>query len=554
MSGSWRIGEKAKDRFDRWLRDYPRATPVAIFIVTIVLVVSAAFAVQRAGYNSREAAVRNQAGEIVSAIEQQAAAQSAFLASTSAVFSSLDTVSPDLFHQFVERLDAIHHFTGIVGMGWSEVVPVPEREAFLTRMAQEGHPNFRIYPESAADRRGALHVITMLEPRTRANLALVGYNMHSEARRAAAMDRAQRTRAVAATDPVKLLQDADDSKPSPGFLVYVPVFNGRDSKRLEGFVYSPIRTRDFVQSALDERLLHNGLVQLYDDTPAGAELIYASSPATSGFDAAISLHLSVFDQSWTLRFAPPVHSALYPFTLVVLIGGISFSLLLLAYVLLVQRRNEDLFAMIDAQTEREAERAAFVRELNHRVKNTLANVTSIISLTRRNTSDIDSFASSLLDRVRALAASHSLLDGGQWGPTDLKALVESQLSSFDKSNRQFRIDGPSLLISPNDALTVGLALHELATNAAHYGALSSEEGQVRLRWEIEEDKWIALEWIEQGGPETSPPVRRGFGLTLIERALGHELGRPVRIEFPPSGLQCTFAIPLRSPRTFRLRN
>ncbi len=552
MLKSWRIGEKAKNRFDRWLRDYPRATPIAIFIIAISLVVSAAFAVQRAGYNSREAAVRNQASDIVSAIEQQATAQSAFLASTSAVFSSMDSVSPDLFHQFVERLDAIHHFTGVVGMGWSEAVPQRERAAFLARMAQDGRPNIQLYP-NVEDSKGPIHVITMLEPQTTANNALLGFNMHSEARRAAAMDRAARSRTIAATDPIKLTQDKDEAH-SPGFLVYVPVYARRASTRLEGFVYSPIRTRDFVLAALDERLLRSGSIQIFDADASGKREEIFNSSIDEPLGSPTDVVLTVFDQSWILRFTPPVHGVLYPFTLVVLIGGISFSLLLLAYVLLVQRRNENLYAMIGAQAEREAERAAFVLELNHRVKNTLANVTSIISLTRRNATDLDMFVSALLDRVRALAASHSLLDGAQWGPTDLKALMQSQLSSFDKNNRQILIEGPSLLISPNDALTVGLALHELATNAVNYGALSRDEGKVTLHWKVEEQKWITVEWVETGGPLTSPPKQRGFGLTLIERALAHEMGRPVKIEFPETGLRCHFSIPLREPKPFRLRN
>jgi two-component sensor histidine kinase len=237
-----------------------------------------------------------------------------------------------------------------------------------------------------------------------------------------------------------------------------------------------------------------------------------------------------------------------------MIGGVSFSLLLLAYVMLVQRRNEDLHALVDAQAQRETERAAFVRELNHRVKNSLSNVTSIISLTRRNATDIDSFANGLLERVRALAASHSLLDGAQWGPTDLRALIQAQLGVQDEPYARILVDGPNVLISPNDALTVGLALHELLTNATRYGALSTDEGQVSVRWQIEGADTVSVTWEEKGGPVITPPERRGFGLNLIERALAHELGKPIKIEFPPTGLRCMFSISLRQPKPFRLRN
>jgi two-component sensor histidine kinase len=236
----------------------------------------------------------------------------------------------------------------------------------------------------------------------------------------------------------------------------------------------------------------------------------------------------------------------------VLVGGVAFASLLLAYILLVQRRNEDLQILVAAQAEREAERASFVRELNHRVKNSLSNVTSIISLTRRNANDLDSFTSSLLERVRALAASHSLLDGAQWGPTDIKALVEAQVSSHDHADGRIRMNGPNVLISPNDALSIGLALHELLTNAARYGALSTNEGQVDIDWHVSGDA-VAVSWVEHGGPTVTEPAKRGFGLNLIERALAQELGSPIMIDFLPGGLRCKFSVPLRAPKSFRLR-
>jgi len=155
--------------------------------------------------------------------------------------------------------------------------------------------------------------------------------------------------------------------------------------------------------------------------------------------------------------------------------------------------------------------------------------------------------------VRALAASHSLLDGAQWGPTDLKALIEAQLGSHDHGQGRIRINGPNVLISPNDALSIGLALHELLTNAVRYGALSAESGHVDISWNIAGEA-IQVHWEEHGGPDVTEPAKRGFGLNLIERALAQELGSPISIAFQPSGLRCQFTIPLRPPRSFRLRN
>jgi two-component sensor histidine kinase len=548
----WKPGEWAKGRFDKWLRDYPRATPIGVFLLILTLVGASAWSVELASRRTARAAAAVQASEVAAAIERRAAANSAYLQATSALFMSLRDVSPDFFRQFVERLRVAHDLTGVVGLGWSEIVAPEDVPALETRMQAEGHEGFHVYPAPRPDA-GPLHVITMLEPATPANQAALGFNMYSEARRMEAMDRARRTNAMAATDTVTLVQDQQAKAGQvPGFLVFVPVTSmGR--QRFKGYVYSPIRIRDFIASAIDTRLPVAGRIDIFDSTRKGQERIFSVGDDDVTLGSPVEQKLSVFDQQWLMRYHPPVRAGFATLTLVVLVGGASFALLLLAYVLLVQRRNEDLQVLIAAQSEREAERAAFVRELNHRVKNSLSNVTSIISLTRRNAVDLDSFTASLLERVRALAASHSLLDGAQWGPTDLKALVEAQVGTHDQADGRIRVDGPNVLISPNDALSIGLALHELLTNATRYGALSNDEGRVNIQWTVTGADIVSMAWDESGGPLVSMPEKRGFGLNLIERALAQELGSPIAIEFAPGGLRCRFAIALRKPRSFRLR-
>ncbi|HZV19821.1 MAG TPA: CHASE domain-containing protein [Sphingobium sp.] len=550
--GSWNFGEQAKGRFDRWLRDYPRATPIGVFLLALLLVGISAWSVELAGERTRQADTAIQASEIAAAIERQAAANNAYFQATSALFVGAQAVSPDFFHQFVEQLRLNYDLTGVVALGWSETVPRHHIPDLTRRMAAQGYADFHLHPASSGTS-GTVNVITMLEPRTPRNMGLIGYDMSSEARRTEAMERARRTNSIAATEPLTLLIDEGVTR-APSFVVYVPVTSLGGSPVFKGFVYGAIRIPDFVRSALKARSPASGRIEIYATGRHGRQQVFSSGETTMLLGTPVEQRLAVFDQQWLLRYSPPGQHVFYPLTLVVLVGGASFSLLLLAYILLVQRRNEDLHLLITAQGEREAERAAFVRELNHRVKNTLANVTSIISLTRRNATNIESFSGDLLERVRALAASHSLLDGAQWGPTDLRALVEAQIGQAGGLARRVTVDGPNLLISPNDALTVGLALHELLTNATRYGSLSIEEGQVTISWRVEvATDTVAVTWKEHNGPTITPPERRGFGLNLIERALAHELGQPITIEFPPSGLRCHFSVSLRKPRPFRLR-
>lgn len=546
-----RVRLHAKARFDRWLREYPRATPIAVFCIACVLVGVAAWSVELAQRRMRIADWQAEARDIAAALEQQAASEAAYLEATSALFSSVDTPSPELFHSFIDRLQAVYDLNGVVALGWLQSVDRAQLPGVRARMAAEGRDDFTLQP-IANPQSWPVHAVTMIEPQTPANETLIGFDMSGEARRAAAMDRARRTDALAATQMVKLRQDIARAH-SPGLLVFAPVWVLKPTRSFRGFVFMSVRTGDFVTSSVSARLRSRGRIEILSEGPQGSERIYSSAPAAGRFEASLQQPIAVFDQQWTLRFSPVTSEGPFPLSLFVLASGGAFSLLLLAYILLVQRRNLDLQTLVDAQLSREKERAAFVRELNHRVNNTLANVTSLISLTRRRATDVQSFADSLLMRVRALASSHALLEGGQWGPTDLRSLVTTQLGVSGVGDERILIDGPDVLISANAALAVGLALHELASNAGRYGALSTDEGKVTISWHVSEEQWVDVEWEESGGPPVEPPKARGFGLNLIERALADELGHPIVIEFDPQGLRCRFRIALREPRDFQIR-
>ena len=229
-------------------------------------------------------------------------------------------------------------------------------------------------------------------------------------------------------------------------------------------------------AALDERLLRSGSIQIFDADASGKREEIFNSSIDEPLGSPTDVVLTVFDQSWILRFTPPVHGVLYPFTLVVLIGGISFSLLLLAYVLLVQRRNEDLYAMIGAQAEREAERAAFVRELNHRVKNILSSISSIFQMTRRRAVSLDEFADDFAGRLAALANVHSAVFQANGDAAQFSHIVELTFSPYRaKGADRISFKGPEILLSAEAATTLALCFHELATNALKYGALLRPE-------------------------------------------------------------------------------
>jgi PAS domain S-box-containing protein len=207
-------------------------------------------------------------------------------------------------------------------------------------------------------------------------------------------------------------------------------------------------------------------------------------------------------------------------------------------------------ASVSDITERkrhEERQQLLLHELDHRVKNTLATVQSLARQTLHNAENLTEGHAALEARLIALSRAHDVLTRERWEGAQLRELIGGALSAYrgaDAPNR-FEIDGPEVSLVPKAALALSLALHELATNAAKYGALAGETGRVRLEWSLsrEEERGFRLCWTESGGPMVREPMRRGFGSRLIERALARDIGGDVRLTFAPEGLSCLIAAP-----------
>ena len=182
----------------------------------------------------------------------------------------------------------------------------------------------------------------------------------------------------------------------------------------------------------------------------------------------------------------------------------------------------------------ERQQALLLAELSHRVKNTLTVVRSLASRTIAGERTLDEARLLFNERLRALAAAHDQLTGSGWQGASLRALADAALGPYGGRSS---LAGPDLTLGAKAALTLALVLHELATNAAKHGALAAPEGRVELGWAIEPvDGGLTLRWRERGGPSVVAPWRRGFGRTLIEQGLKHDLDGEVALEFRADGL------------------
>jgi two-component system CheB/CheR fusion protein len=187
-------------------------------------------------------------------------------------------------------------------------------------------------------------------------------------------------------------------------------------------------------------------------------------------------------------------------------------------------------------------------ELNHRVKNTLASVQAIALQTMAGAPSLDGFKTAFLERLHALSNTHNLLANDAWNGVDLREIVLAELAPYrrDGSSRT-TLAGAALTLEPKAALALSMALHELATNAGKYGALSEPQGRVAVEWDtrvVDGQAWLRLQWTERGGPAVTPPTRRGFGTRLINEGLAFELGGEVTLAFEPEGVTCRIDVPL----------
>lgn len=540
-----------------WFHRFPRALPFTLFVIALVATGLVVNNFERLDRAARQAQIDQQATDLANELEYKAGENTVYLNAAASLFSASEDVSQRELSDLIADLGESAGERGVVGVGWARWMKAGEIAAFETDQRAITGPDFTIRPTPPTPF-SEMAVISVLFPDSPANHSALGFDMYSEANRRAAMDAAISTGRPAVTRKVQLVQDVG-RQPHPGFLIYVPVFERQAAGRrwvkgpLKGFVYSPIRASEFLTAAM-RRVSHDTInVRLYDGPVNRANLL-AESLVEGTEGETMTRTVLIADRTWTLVIASVETRLLSPVSRLTLLSGVVVSLLLLALSWLATSRAAEDRKVLEWLTSQNAIRLSLTRELNHRVKNTLANVLSIVSLTRRRSRNIDEFAEGLTGRIRALSATHDLLSQRDWNDAPLHAVVTSELAPYlDPDDPHADLEGPEIALAPNDALSLGLALHELATNAAKYGALSTPSGRVAIKWRLLDGGICEVEWQESGGPPVAAPDRRGFGLDLIEKIVAHELKAAVALDFAPGGVRCTLKVPVRDPGTFAIR-
>lgn len=205
---------------------------------------------------------------------------------------------------------------------------------------------------------------------------------------------------------------------------------------------------------------------------------------------------------------------------------------------------------IEERRQAQNQQSFLIRELHHRVKNTLATVQAVVGATARSTSSIEEFYKAFVGRIISLANTHSLLTEALWQTAPLREILEKELIPYnDAKGERIELEGPDVKLPSEIAVPIGMAVHELTTNAAKYGALSVRTGRVSVMWSEHgegDDRRLSLSWVERGGPRVAQPARQGFGSRLLHRVLTTQLNAEVKVDYDPTGLRVSIDAPIKA--------
>jgi PAS domain S-box-containing protein len=200
--------------------------------------------------------------------------------------------------------------------------------------------------------------------------------------------------------------------------------------------------------------------------------------------------------------------------------------------------------IIDVTERKRAEehRRVLVSELDHRVKNTLATISTVASHTLETSGSMADFVAALNGRIKSMASTHELLSSRHWDGIPLTELVRSELAPYANAGNT-RIEGPDVVLRADAGQILAMVFHELATNAAKFGAISTKSGRVSVRWSGGAESWLKIHWVESGGPPVVQPTRSGFGTSVIRELVPYELSGTVELAHLPEGLCCNLHVP-----------
>lgn len=476
--------------------------------------------------------------------------------------TGFSTLTRDVFANYVHKLGLQPSDAGLQGLGFVPIIR-PENAAEIdARLARDYGGKRRVWPDSSAALRTT---IMLLEPANARNQAAIGYDMYSEPSRRMAMDAALSSGEPAASAPVVLIQDMNDGRQA-GMLIFLSVSShpGPGSPP-DALVYAPLRAGDLFENV--SAAYHNRLKIRVTDVSSPGLALY-TSPDFSEHSGILrgSIIIEVANRKWRIEAHDPGGEDMFgirPFTL------LTAAMMLLLALLAALAAQATGAAMARARELNRLQQTALrekdlhLREMSHRLKNSLTRVAAMARQAARGAESKEDFVLSMNRRLQAMAGAQDMLTRSENGRADLRSLIEAELAQIASndghaSEAERHIEGPTVLLDARETQALGLTLHELATNTLKYGAGSLPGGRLSIHWQVSREgscRRLELIWHEEGlcdqpasTPDTSSGGRqkKGFGTQLIEACIRIELGGEIRRSFSPGQMRVEISIPLNS--------
>ncbi len=572
-------------------RDRPLKGALIIALVGALLSTVAALGIWKFTQNVAMSQFRQGAKARAEAIRREARTLEELAYSVVALHDSSQVVERFEFATFVSQ--ALTRHPELRSIVWLRRVPAGQEQELVAEAREQGLSTFQL-TEPAPDgqlvpagRREEYYVTWAAEPQSEAP-GLLGFDHGAVPERAEALLRCADTGQMSLTGPVTAVGGRHDPH---AVMAFVPIYRHGASTAtvpgrragLAGFVGATIdvdRLLDLVREELPDQQMD---ISVYDSTGAEQRLL-AFRPSSSAGPAAerdstsstapaelFSEELDLGGRKWRVACTPSegkraagtwepwvtlgaglLITALAATSLSTGVSRARVAKLVRARTADLEEANRELATEVEERRRSEERQRLMTRELDHRVKNNMAAVLSIVDHTVRNSESLEQFTEAFSGRIMAMARLHNVLTQSRWSGADLGSLVKQIVEPYTIGHEgRVVVRGEPLTLSSKAVPSVAMALHELATNAAKYGALSAPDGKVDIQWARErgpggEDQ-VRMVWTEGGGPPVEEPTRRGFGRDLIEVAVPFEVAGRANLEFARDGVRCVLVIPLGGP-------
>lgn len=527
--------------------------PFVAFVATTVLAFCFTAMVYQYERGINEANLQRELTNTVNRIETNFLHIDTILETTRAFLSTRTAgeIPRQRFVSYYQSLAGSGMLNSVQGLGYIQIVTPENSDHVLERIREAYGPNHRLWPAAnpANEMRTA---VVLIEPGNNSNLSAIGFDMYSDEIRADAMRKAVITRRSTQTAPVRLLQSGDGDLIT-GTLIGV-YLEPSELGESAGFVYAPIGM-DMMFSDLTVNDEQGVAFKVYDAQVPELPLYQSPAFPEKRESGQRRLHQSVTlaERVWQFEVIDVHPAGVLGRNPLTLIAGIAALVLGIAVSFAVQgvaAAHRHTRRLNDIQSQSLRDKDVMLQEMKHRLKNVLARVVAIARQAARHTNSKEELVESLTGRLQAMATAQDLLTRSVHEGASLRRLIDSEMRQISGGGeaRAPVIDGPEVNLDAQQTQALGLTIHELATNALKYGAGSTPDGQLEIRWELGKDS-LRIEWDEELGFAVDSNARAGFGTRLIDSCIRIELGGKVERVYRERGLKIILTIPMTDQAT-----